>query len=156
MRSLYQINDKFQSPIPILTIGAIVLSGSLLTSEVHAAQPATVATCSGIKSAYPILGERCKKSYEQISHSPKNKKERALSFKSRKVVLKIFRQALLCNGMNNATSIMQKRFISAEDGHLEALDNLNQQIIRADGQNPNPVYSKQDLKNITINKQQCK
>lgn len=156
MKSFYQIKNKSHSSIPTLIIGTIILSGALITSGVYAGEPAATASCSGIKAAYPILGEQCKKSYDKINHSPGNKKARALSFKSRKSVLKIFRQALLCNGMNNATSIMQERFISAEDGHLEALENLNTQIINLDGHNPNPVYTKQDLQKLTINKQQCK
>lgn len=131
-----------------LTLAGIfifLLSTILTAPMVSAAGPATIATCDGIKAAYPILGTQCKKSYAKINHAPQSENERRSTFKARKVVLEVFRKSLLCNGMNGANKVMQDRFIAGENGHLEALQNLN---IAA--------YTKQDLKNISIKKQQCK
>ena len=128
----------------------------LAPNAAFAAPPATEATCAGIKAAYPILGTQCEKNYSQINHAPANATERAQTYRARLAVLIIFRKALLCNGMYGASTIVQQRFSSGEEGHIVALDGLRVSMVSAGDPNIPPAYSSDDLRRVTIKKQQCK
>jgi hypothetical protein len=144
---------------PIICLGAVVASIlvlALMPAAAFAAPPATVASCEGIKDAYPILGTQCVNTYASISHNPTTPAARHTSFGARKTVLQIFQKALLCNGMYGATAAVQQRFKSGEDGHLQALDNLRTAMKAAGDPDIPEAYEAKDLKSISINKQQCK
>lgn len=129
---------------------------SLVPAAAIAAPPATVATCQGIKDAYPILGTQCENEYATINHAPTNAQDRLTSFGARKSVLQIFQKTLLCNGMYGAGTPAQQRFKNGEDGHLTALANLRVVMTTATDPNIPAAYTAADLKLISINKQQCK
>ena len=120
-----------------------------------AAPPATVASCEGIKAAYPVLGTQCENQYAKIKHAPAKPADRLTTFNARVAVLQIFRKALLCNGMFGASKSAQDRFKSGESGHLEALANLRVAMTKAEDPKIPAAYTADDLKSVTINKQQC-
>lgn len=128
----------------------------LAPDAAFAAPPATVASCAGIKAAYPILGTQCETNYSQINHAPANAEERAQTFRARRAVLIIFRKALLCNGMYGAKKSIQQSFSSGEEGHLVALDGVRTSMISAQDPDIPPAYTSEDLQAVRINKQQCK
>jgi hypothetical protein len=142
--------------VRLALVAMAILIVYLAPTAALAGPPATVASCEGIKDAYPILGTQCGKQYEKISHAPANAEERLATFKARVSVLQIFRKALLCNGMFGAKKEAQDKFRSGEAGHLTALDNLRQAMGNANDPNIPPAYTADDLKSITIQKQQCK
>lgn len=133
-----------------------VLMALLISTTLLADPPATVATCEGIKAAYPIIGKKCTTEYNKINHAPANAQERLKTFKARVAVLQNFRKALLCNGMYGASKTDQQRFSSGEEGHLLALANLRVSMVAAGDPNIPAVYTINDLNSITIKKQQCK
>lgn len=126
------------------------------TTAARADPPATIANCAGIKDAYPILGTQCTTAYAKISHAPADADERLASFNARVAVLTLFRKALLCNGIFGASSQVQQRFKSGEQGHLAQLVQLR--INMAANQDPNipAAFTQQDLNQTSIRKQQCK
>jgi hypothetical protein len=138
------------------SIAMSLLIVSFLPTAAHAAPPATVASCQGIKDAYPILGAQCETNYANINHAPANAQERSATFGARKTVLQIFRKAVLCNGMYGASASAQQSFKSGEPGHLQALANLRTAMGNANDPNIPPGYTAADLNAITIIKQQCK
>jgi len=135
---------------------APILIISLAPTGALADPPATVASCDGIKAAYPILGAPCAKQYEKINHAPANAAERLVTFNARVAVLQIFRKALLCNGIYGANKATQDRFKSGEDGHLTALANLRLAMVGAGDPNIPAAYTANNLKSIAMTKQQCK
>lgn len=145
-------------PVPSLRSLALVavLASQLLGSAAHADPPATVASCEGIKNAYQVLGTVCAKQYEKISHAPATSEERKTSYAARIAVIEIFRKALLCNGMYNASSALQSSFKSEEGGHLVAIANLHQAMVNAGDPSLPALYTESDLKKVAISKQQCK
>ena len=142
--------------VRLALVATSVLVASLAPHAALAAPPATVATCNGIKSAYPILGTQCKNRYEQIRHAPANAGERRATFKARVAVLEIFRKALLCNGMYGANQAAQDSFRSEESAHLDHLENLRQAMENKGDPNVPAPYTADDLNLVTITKQQCK
>lgn len=133
----------------------LVLS-TLLPFAALAAPPATVASCAGIAAAYPTdLGPRCNSNYAKINHQPQDAAQRLQTYYTRVEVLKIFRKALLCNGLYGAGASAQQRFGSGENGHLQALANLYQNM-QNDPNRPAALYTAADLKGIKMNKPQCK
>lgn len=142
--------------VRLALLATAILIVSLASTAAFAAPPATVASCAGIKDAYPILGTQCENQYRNINHAPANAEDRLTTFRARVSVLQIFRKALLCNGMFGAVKSAQDRFKSGETGHLTALANLRQVMISAGDLNIPPAYTADDLTSITINKQQCK
>jgi hypothetical protein len=142
--------------VRLALVATSILIASLAPTAALADRTATVASCEGIKAAYPILGTQCANQYKKINHTPANAADRLTTFNARVSVLQVFRKALLCNGIFNATKSVQDSFKSGEDGHLTALANLRTAMINAKDPNiPNP-YGANDLKSISINKQQCK
>lgn len=139
--------------IYIGSFAASILMASIIPSTATAAPPAVLATCAGIKNAYPVLGTQCENAYANINHAPANAADRLTSFKARKNVLEIFRKALLCNGMYGATKQAQTTFSQGEAGHVTALNNLQVAMTNAGDQNIPAGYNPDG---VTINKQQCK
>ncbi len=137
-------------------IGYASLIASLAATAALAAPPATVASCDGIKDAYPILGTQCANHYAKINHAPATAAERRETYSARIAVLDIFRKALLCNGMYGASKPAQQRFSSGEAGHLQALANLNAAMTIAGDPNVPVLYTASDLSDVSINKSQCK
>jgi hypothetical protein len=137
-------------------IAASILMTAMVPATALAAPPATVATCDGIKDAYPVLGTQCQNAYANINHAPVNAGDRLTSFKARKTVLEIFRKALLCNGMYGATKQAQTTFSQGETGHLTALANLRVAMTNAGDPTIPAAYVAADLNGVAINKQQCK
>lgn len=157
MNNLHKIKTQSQHLVVRLTLVATsILTVSLAGNAAFAAPPATVASCEGIKAAYPILGTQCENQYGKINHAPANAEDRLTTFRARISVLQIFRKALLCNGMFGAKQSAQESFKSGEDGHLTALVNLRQAMNNAGDLNVPPAYTDNDLKSISIKKQQCK
>lgn len=157
MNNLHKMTTQSQHLVVRLALMATsILIVSLAATAALAAPPATVASCEGIKAAYPILGTQCENQYSKINHAPANAEDRLTTFRARVSVLQIFRKTLLCNGMFGAAKSAQDRFKSGEDGHLAALTNLRQAMVAAGDLNIPPAYTADDLKAITINKQQCK
>jgi hypothetical protein len=140
--------------IVLLTVGSLI--ASLAATAALAAPPATVASCDGIKDAYPILGTQCANHYAKINHAPATAAERRETYSARIAVLDIFRKALLCNGMYGASKPAQQRFSSGEAGHLQALANLNAAMTIAGDPNVPVLYTASDLSDVSINKSQCK
>ncbi|HWV06356.1 hypothetical protein [Ralstonia sp.] len=142
--------------IRIVLLAVVSLIASLAATAALAAPPATVATCDGIKEAYQILGTQCANQYAKINHAPATAAERRETYAARIAVLEIFRKALLCNGMYNASKSAQQRFSSGEAGHLQALALLNVAMTGAGDPNVPALYTAADLNDVSINKQQCK
>ncbi|KJJ95344.1 hypothetical protein UB44_19660 [Burkholderiaceae bacterium 26] len=142
--------------IRIVLLAVVSLIASLAATAALAAPPATVATCDGIKEAYQILGTQCANQYAKINHAPATAAERRETYAARIAVLEIFRKALLCNGMYNASKSAQQRFSSGEAGHLQALALLNAAMTGAGDPNVPALYTAADLNDVSINKQQCK
>lgn len=129
----------------------------LLSTTALATPPATIASCEGIQDAYPILGKKCATEYAKINHAPANRNERAKTLKARIAVLTIFRKAYVCNGIWGATKSAQQRFISSEEGHLMAVDNLiNAMTIAGDPNVPDYDDIVSKLHKVSMTKQQCK
>lgn len=129
---------------------------SLAPTAASAAPPATVASCDGIKDAYPILGTQCANNYAKINHAPATPAERSETYYARVAVMEIFRKALLCNGLYGATTSAQQSFASGVNGHLQALGLLNTAMTNAHDPNVPAVYTDAKLQLITVNKPQCK
>lgn len=142
--------------IRIVLLTVVSLIASLAATAALAAPPATVASCDGIKDAYPILGTQCANHYAKINHAPATAAERRETYSARIAVLDIFRKALLCNGMYGASKPAQHRFSSGEAGHLQALANLNAAMTIAGDPNVPVLYTASDLSDVSINKSQCK
>ena len=142
--------------IRIVLLTVVSLIASLAATAALAAPPATVASCDGIKDAYPILGTQCANHYAKINHAPATAAERRETYSARIAVLDIFRKALLCNGMYGASKPAQQRFSSGEAGHLQALANLNAAMTIAGDPNVPVLYTASDLSDVSINKSQCK
>ena len=142
--------------IRIVLLAVVSLIASLAATAALAVPPATVASCDGIKDAYPILGTQCANQYAKINHAPATAAERRETYAARIAVLEIFRKALLCNGMYNASKSAQQRFSSGEAGHLQALALLNVAMTGAGDPNVPALYTAADLNDVSINKQQCK
>lgn len=142
--------------IRIVLLTVVSLIASLAATAALAAPPATVASCDGIKDAYPILGTQCANHYVKINHAPATAAERRETYSARIAVLDIFRKALLCNGMYGASKPAQQRFSSGEAGHLQALANLNAAMTIAGDPNVPVLYTASDLSDVSINKSQCK
>ncbi|WP_024974514.1 hypothetical protein [Ralstonia pickettii] len=142
--------------IRIVLLTVVSLIASLAATAALAAPPATVASCDGIKDAYPILGTQCANHYAKINHAPATAAERRETYSARIAVLDIFRKALLCNGMYGASKPAQQRFSSGEAGHLQALANLNVAMTIAGDPNVPVLYTASDLSDVSINKLQCK
>jgi hypothetical protein len=156
------MNTSLQTPaqsrhvvVHLASIAASILLVSLVPAAALAAPPATVATCAGIKDGYTTLGTQCQKAYEKINHGPANAADRLTSFNARKSVLETFQKALLCNGMYGATAAAQLNFKNGEQGHLMALANLRVAMTVAADPNIPAAYTVDDLKDISIKKQQC-
>jgi hypothetical protein len=138
-------------------LGALsIVTAALAPRAALAAPPATVATCDGIKAAYPILGTQCGTAYAKINHAPANATQRSDTYKARVAVVQIFQKALLCNGMYGASKSVQQKFSSGEEGHLTAISNLHTAMTTAGDPNVPALYTAADLKTITMKKQQCK
>ncbi|WP_199026986.1 hypothetical protein [Ralstonia sp. ASV6] len=142
--------------VRIALLAVVSLIVSLASTAALADPPATVASCEGIKDAYPILGTQCVNNYAKINHAPANAAERRETYFARVAVLQIFRKALLCNGMYGASKSAQQSFSSGEAGHLLALANLNAAMTGAGDPNVPALYAAGDLSSISINKTQCK
>lgn len=142
--------------IRIVLLTVVSLIASLAATAALAAPPATVASCDGIKDAYPILGTQCANHYAKINHAPATAAERRETYSARIAVLDIFRKALLCNGMYGTSKPAQQRFSSGEAGHLQALANLNAAMTIAGDPNVPVLYTASDLSDVSINKSQCK
>lgn len=142
--------------IRIVLLTVVSLIASLAATAALAAPPATVASCDGIKDAYPILGTQCANHYAKINHAPATAAERRETYSARIAVLDIFRKALLCNGMYGASKPAQQRFSSGEAGHLQALANLNAAMTIAGDPNVPVLYTASDLSDVSIKKSQCK
>lgn len=142
--------------IRIVLLTVVSLIASLAATAALAAPPATVASCDGIKDAYPILGTQCANHYAKINHAPATAAERRETYSARIAVLDIFRKALLCNGMYGASKPAQQRFSSGEAGHLQALANLNAAMTIAGDPNVPVLYTASDLSDVSISKSQCK
>lgn len=135
----------------------LVLMALLISTTLLADPPATVATCEGIKAAYPILGKKCATEYAKVNHAPTNQQERAKSLKARVAVLTIFRKAYVCNGIFGARKPAQQAFIQEEEGHLTAVDNLiNAMTAAGDPNIPDYDDIVKKLHKISMTKQQCK
>jgi hypothetical protein len=140
-------------PLSAAYLAVSALPIALAPSGAWADPPATVATCAGIKAAYPILGTQCENNYAKVNHAPANAQQRLSTFQARKAVLIIFRKAALCNGLYGATTASQARFLSGEQGHVVALNALQAaQIAAADP----TVGTLPDLNDVSVTKQQCK
>lgn len=127
MKYFHQHQNKLNnltSNLKISGVFLLLLSSIFTTPMAIAGGPATVASCSGIKTAYRILGTVCEKNHAKINHTPQNEKERRDTLIARKKVLIIFRQASVCNGVDGANTKAQKSFLADEDGHLECLERL--------------------------------
>ena len=141
----------------VCALGALsIVTVSLAPCAALAAPPATVASCDGIKAAYPILGKQCANSYGKISHAPNTAAKRLTSYKARVAVVQIFQKALLCNGMYGANQAAQQAFSQGEEGHLQAISDLHNAMMAAHDPSIPALYTEDDLKAITIKKQQCK
>ena len=150
---------NIRSNVPVIRIALLALVSliaSLAAAAALAAPPAKVASCDGIKEAYPILGTQCTNHYAKINHAPATASERRETYVARIEVLEIFRKALLCNGMYGASKSEQQRFASGEAGHLQALANLNAAMTAAGDPNVPALYTAADLEEVSIKKQQCK
>jgi hypothetical protein len=122
---------------------------------------ATTVSCSGIKEAYPVLGAVCEKAYAKIDHNLVGKTCQELQdiFRARVNTMKVFRQAYWCNGMGGATKQQQEAFIRGENGHLQALQALENHMLGL----ATPCIPYDTVANITtalaaitIKKPQCK
>ncbi|UGQ47599.1 hypothetical protein [Massilia endophytica] len=157
MKTLRQLSAQPKRfAVRLASIVMSILIVSFLPAAAHAAPPATVASCQGIKDAYPILGTQCETNYANINHAPGNAQERSATFGARKTVLQIFRKAVLCNGMYGASSSAQQSFKSGEPGHLTAIANVRTAMVNANDTNIPAPYTATDLNAITMTKQQCK
>jgi hypothetical protein len=146
-----------QQLVACAALGALSFATVCLApTAVLAAPPATVASCDGIKAAYPILGTKCGNNYAKISHAPATAAKRLESYKARVAVVQIFQQALLCNGMYGASKKVQDQFSSGETGHLTAIANLHTAMTAAGDPGIPALYTAADLKKIKMTKQQCK
>lgn len=125
------------------------------------------ATIESITEAFPIMGAKCKKAYDKIDHTLKaasSYKELMDTFKARLTVLKIFRMAMLANGINGASRAVNQRFIAGEEGHIKALLQLRKVIKEHISNDPDPKksvpgkrsYIENELKSVTMTKQQIK
>ena len=117
---------------------------------------ATTPSCEGISKAYPILGVKCANNYAKISHAPDTDKKKIKTYKARVNVLKIFRQARLCNGLNKAPSSVQSGFLSGEKGHIDAADNVRASINDKNKRESLPESCRDSVTGVSIKKQQCK
>ncbi len=117
---------------------------------------ASEATCESIKEAYPILGTKAERQYAKINHAPATDKERVNTYRARVNVMKFFRQAHLCNGVNGAPKSVRDSFLSGEDGHIMAANNVRASITNARKRNALPADCESGVKGVTIRKQQCK
>lgn len=127
----------------------------LSSTKLMATQPyAEVASCAGIRQAYPVLGAKCIKQYEKIEYAPASEQQRKETFKARKLVTITLRKALLCNEFYSASIAAQHQFKSSEAGHLTALDYLRNRMKNLQDSN---LYQYQlpDLSAVSIKKQQC-
>ncbi|MDP9106233.1 MAG: hypothetical protein M3N49_09900 [Candidatus Eremiobacteraeota bacterium] len=146
-----------QQLVVCAALGALsIVTVSLAPRAALAAPPATVATCDGIKSAYPVLGAQCANSYAKISHAPNTAAKRLTTYKARVAVVQIFQKAMLCNGMYGANQSAQQAFSQGEEGHLQAISNLHNAMMAAGDPGIPALYTEDDLKTITMKKQQCK
>ncbi len=127
---------------------AFLAVGSLIASVGQAA--AEPPSCDAMKGVYPVLGANCATSYSKINHSPTTPQQRADTYRARSEVLKYFKQAVLCQGMNVGT---KQDFASGQRGHLEVLQNLYTSM---QNNNDNPLPAVFNVTSVTINKQQCK
>ena len=143
-------SNRFIARVALLSITALASAAAL------ASPPATVATCDGIKAAYPILGTQCASSYININHEPENAADRLKTYTARKDVMQIFRKVLLCNGMYGAAGPAQQQFKSEEEGHLKALEDLHKSMIKNGDPKVPALYTASDLKSVSMTKQQCK
>lgn len=151
------MNTRANVPfIRIALLAVVSLIASLAATAALAVPPATVASCDGIKDAYPILGTQCANNYAKINHAPANAAERRETYFARIAVLEIFRKALLCNGMYGAAKPAQQSFSSGEAGHLQAITNLNGAMTAAGDPNVPAAYTSASLGDVSINKPQCK
>lgn len=156
MKNLGQMTHQPQHLIVRRALVATsILIVSLAPTVALTQSPATEASCAGIKAAYPILGQQCENQYNNINHAPANADQRYSTYNTRVSVVKIFNQALLCNGLLGANKQAQQKFRSAEDGHLTAIANLRTAMVNAHDKNIPNLFTKNDLPN-SINKAQCK
>ncbi|SFG94015.1 hypothetical protein SAMN05518865_1247 [Duganella sp. CF458] len=157
MKTLRQI--AAQPKYFVVNLASIVMSLVLVAfmpTVALAAPPATVASCQGIKDAYPILGTQCENAYANINHAPGTAADRSTTFGARRTVLQIFRKALLCNGMYGATSQAQQLFRNGEQGHLDAIANLRTAMVAVPDPTIPTAFTATDLNAISMTKQQCK
>lgn len=158
MKNLVQITDQMQhfDVFRFALVATSILIIDLAPIATFANPPATVASCQGIKDAYPILGTQCANAYTKINHAPANAKDRLTTYNARISVLNIFRKALLCNGIYGAKQSDQQRFNSEEQGHLMAIKNLRTAMTNAHDPNIPDLYTSKNLNSIKVNKSQCK
>ncbi|HZD95256.1 MAG TPA: hypothetical protein VE133_13435 [Candidatus Sulfotelmatobacter sp.] len=134
-----------------------------LLEDEHAAQRkvaqrvnyATASTVEAITEAYPILGTKLGKAYEKIDHNPNTDKKRVASYRARITVMKLFRQAHLCNGINGAPKRIMDSFLSEEDGHITAANNL----YLAMGVGSQALFNQDcttEIRGVSTTKKQCK
>ncbi len=128
-----------------------------MPTAAFAAPPATVASCEGIKDAYPILGTPCAGTYAKIHEERAGERaaDRLEVFVARRTVMQIFRKALLCNGLFGASKSEQQSFKSKEGGHLTAIANLRTSMT-ANGDPDIPAAFTATELEASINKPQCK
>ena len=140
---------------PNTLVSTLILIVTLMPTIVLAEKPATKASCEGIAAAYPILGEQCENNSNKINHQPADASQRRQTFQARVTVMEIFRKAMLCNGMYGADERSQQPFKNQEKGHLEQLKNLHQAMINHKDPEVPEEYTVDNLRSVTIRKQQC-
>lgn len=156
MNQALQMNTQPQYLAAHLALAATIsLMFFFAPTAALATPPATVASCAGIKDAYPNLGTQCAAQYANVDHAPANATARRVTFEARRAVMVIFRQAALCNGIHGASTDAQRSFLSGEAGHLEALENLRRSMVNR-GDNPLPEeFDIKKLGEIAINDNTC-
>ena len=114
---------------------------------------ATTTTCDGIKEAYNTLGQRCEKNYGKIRHNLAGLscEELRAAYNARLEVLKVFRLANSCNGLNDCG----KSLLGQESGHITAINQVSQAMTNQGCSDVPPTVSRSDLSSISAKKTQC-
>lgn len=154
-RQLQEISDNSHR---IAQLHSIIQSTAVIQRNDNVAKDPSI---ESIKDAFPILGARLETAYAKIDHSltaDSSLKSLMKTFKARLDVMKYFRQALLANGINGASSSHQQKFKSGVEGHIQALVQLRTLILTNnpddDPGDENEIRS--ILAGVTIKKQQIK
>lgn len=132
------------------------------------ARVAEAPNIESIAKAFPILGAKMQKEYDKIAHDLPDGTPLAdmlATYRARLKVLKMFRQAILANGMNGATARQNQAFKAGEAGHITALVNLAGRIAERCEEDevdvPSDVITDramvaQELNAVTLKKHQAK